>query len=75
VNQGEWYWPTSDKRRRTGRRAKGCDMRAHAANGETLLHIATNAADLNFIHYMLDQGMAANTPGRFEPLGQGHHLA
>ncbi|HLQ13246.1 MAG TPA: ankyrin repeat domain-containing protein [Steroidobacteraceae bacterium] len=45
--------------------AKGCDMRAHAANGETLLHIATDASDLEFIRYLLDQGMPANTPGRY----------
>ena len=45
--------------------AKGCDIHAHGADGRTLLHIAAHAGDVNMVRYVLDQGIAASTPGRF----------
>jgi hypothetical protein len=45
--------------------AKGCEMKASKADGTTLLHIATQADDLEFVRYVLAQGFDASTPGRF----------
>jgi hypothetical protein len=46
--------------------AKGCDMRASTADGTTLLHIAAEANDAEFVRYLLDQGMDPSTPGRYD---------
>lgn len=45
--------------------AQGCDLEASAADGETLLHIATDAGDLEFVRYLLDQGFDPSTKGPF----------
>lgn len=45
--------------------AQGCDIKAAAASGTTLLHIAAEAGDANFVRYLLDQGIDASTPGEF----------
>ncbi|MEO6104329.1 MAG: ankyrin repeat domain-containing protein [Pseudoxanthomonas sp.] len=45
---------------------QGCDLKARAADGGTLLHIATNAGDARFVRYLLDQGLDASTPGEFD---------
>jgi hypothetical protein len=44
---------------------QGCDLTAHAANGTTLLHIATEAGDRNFVGYLLSQGVDPSTPGEY----------
>lgn len=44
---------------------QGGDLKAQAANGDTLLHIATEAGDVRFVRYLLDQGLDASTPGEF----------
>ena len=44
---------------------QGCDLKAQAANGDTLLHIATGAGDARFVRYLLSQGLDASTPGEF----------
>ena len=43
----------------------GCDVRAHGADGTTLLHIAAGAGDARFVRYLLDRGIDPSTPGRF----------
>jgi hypothetical protein len=45
--------------------AKGCDIRAHGADGRTLLHIAAGAGDAKMVRYILDQGVSASTPGEY----------
>lgn len=45
--------------------AKGCDIRAHGADGRTLLHIAAAAGDAKMVRYILDQGVPASTPGEY----------
>jgi ankyrin repeat protein len=45
--------------------AQGCDLKARGADGKTLLHIATDAADLEFVRYLLDQGFDPSTPGPY----------
>ncbi|MEJ1096016.1 DUF6438 domain-containing protein [Pseudoxanthomonas sp. CCNWLW206] len=45
---------------------QGCDIKARAANGDTLLHIATEAGDVEFVRYLLDQGLDASTPGDYD---------
>jgi len=45
--------------------AKGCDIHAHGADGRTLLHIAAQAGDVKKVRYILDQGVAASTPGTY----------
>lgn len=45
---------------------QGCDLKARAANGDTLLHIATEAGDASFVRYLLDQGLDASTPGEYD---------
>lgn len=42
---------------------KGCDLKAKAADGETLLHVAAEADDLDFVGYLLDHGLNASEPG------------
>lgn len=44
---------------------KGCDIKASAADGTTLLHIATKSGDATFVRYLLDQGMDAATLGKY----------
>lgn len=45
--------------------SQGCNLKASAADGDTLLHIAAEAGDVSFVKYLLDQGIPASTPGRF----------
>ena len=51
--------------------AQGCDVHAHAADGETLLHIAADADDPAMVRYLLDIGADPSAPGRYglPPLG------
>lgn len=53
---------------------KGCDLRARAANGDTLLHRAVDADDLAFVRYLLAHGLSPSTPGEFglPALGSAH---
>ena len=44
--------------------AQGCDLKAAAADGTTLLQIATEAGHADFVRYLLDQGIHTSTPGR-----------
>lgn len=48
--------------------AKGCDIKAHAADGRTLLHIAAEGEDIELVRYVLAQGVSPSTPGRFRLL-------
>jgi len=43
----------------------GCDLKAAAADGTTLLHIAADANDLEFVRYLLDNGIDPSTPGKY----------
>jgi hypothetical protein len=53
--------------------AKGCDMKASKADGVTLLHIASEADDAEFVKYLLAQGFDPSTPARYGPaLGATH---
>lgn len=45
--------------------AKGCDLTARAADGDTLLHRAAEADDLSFVRYLLANGLDASTPGTY----------
>lgn len=45
--------------------AKGCDLKAQAADGDTLLHRAVDAGDIAFVRYLLMHGLDASTKGRF----------
>jgi hypothetical protein len=45
--------------------AKGCDLKASAADGRTLLHIAAAANDADFVRYLLAQGIDPSTPGEY----------
>jgi hypothetical protein len=53
----------------------GCDVRAHGADGTTLLHIAAEAGDARFVRYLLDRGINPSTPGHFglPALGSVHN--
>lgn len=44
---------------------KGCDLKAHGADGNTLLHVAVDANDPEFARYLLEQGVDPSAPGRF----------
>jgi hypothetical protein len=44
----------------------GSDLRARAANGTTLLHIAAEAGDEELVRHLLAQGIDPSTPGRYE---------
>jgi ankyrin repeat protein len=44
-------------------RTQGCDLKAHAADGDTLLHLAAASNDAGFVRYLLDEGVSASTPG------------
>jgi hypothetical protein len=39
----------------------GCDIKAAGADGATLLHIAAGADDVDFVRYLLEQGIHAST--------------
>jgi ankyrin repeat protein len=54
---------------------RGCDLKASAANGDTLLHIAADAGDAPFVRYLLQRGLDASAPGeyRLPPLGSTHN--
>lgn len=45
---------------------KGCDLKARAANGDTLLHIAVDADDIDFVRYLLAQGLEVSAPGAYD---------
>jgi hypothetical protein len=45
--------------------SQGCDLRAAAVDGTTLLHIAAEAGDVEFVRFLLNQGMSPSTPGRY----------
>ena len=45
--------------------SQGCDLKAAAADGETLLHIAAKAEDVQFVRFLLNQGMSPSTPGKY----------
>jgi hypothetical protein len=47
---------------------KGCDLAAHGADGNTLLHIAAEAGDAPFVRYLLEQGVNPSTHGEFDLL-------
>lgn len=47
-------------------KGEGCDLKAHGADGNTLLHAAVDANDLAFAKYLLEQGVDPSTPGRFD---------
>jgi hypothetical protein len=51
--------------------ARGCDIKGAAADGETLLHIAASAGDVELVRYLLNQGFDASTPGRYGGLALG----
>jgi ankyrin repeat protein len=44
---------------------QGCDLNAHAADGDTLLHIAAAAGDPPLVRYLLDQGVQVSTAGQY----------
>lgn len=62
---------STDKRRWQGEAIarwlveRGCDPRAAAADGNTLLHIAASAGDIGMVRYALSVGIAPSTPGRY----------
>lgn len=45
---------------------QGCDLKARAANGDALLHIVTDAGDVQFVRYLLDQGLDGSMSGEFD---------
>jgi ankyrin repeat protein len=45
--------------------SQGVDLKARAANGDHLLHIATDAGDARLVRYLLDHGLDASTRGEF----------
>lgn len=45
---------------------QGCDLRAHAGDGRTLLHIAVGSGDIEFVRYLLGQGVDVNATGKFD---------
>lgn len=50
---------------------KGCDLRARAATGDTLLHVAAEAGDASFVRWLLARGLDPNALGEYDlpPLG------
>lgn len=46
--------------------ARGCDLKAHGADGDTLLHNAADAGDPALVRYLLDQGLDPSTPGQYD---------
>jgi hypothetical protein len=52
---------------------KGCYIKASKLNGVTLLHIAAEADDADFVKYLLTQGFDPSTPASYGPaLGATH---
>jgi len=49
----------------------GCDLKAHAADGDTLLHRAVDAGDVGFVRYLIAKGLDVSAPGNYDlpPLG------
>jgi len=45
--------------------SKGCDLKASAANGDTLLHRAVDAGDIAFVRYLLATGLDVSAPGQY----------
>jgi hypothetical protein len=45
--------------------AQGVDLRGHRADGDTLLHIATDGEDIAFVRALLDMGLDPNARGDF----------
>lgn len=45
--------------------AKGCDLKARAADGDTLLHRATEAGDLRFVRYLLAKNLDPSVQGTY----------
>jgi Domain of unknown function (DUF6438)/Ankyrin repeats (3 copies) len=45
--------------------AQGCDIKARAVDGRTLLHIAAEGGDVTFVEYLLAQGIPVSTPGKY----------
>ncbi|MCX7515176.1 ankyrin repeat domain-containing protein [Frateuria hangzhouensis] len=43
----------------------GCDLKAHAADGDTLLHRAVDAGDIAFVRYLLAEGLDVSAPGNY----------
>jgi hypothetical protein len=44
---------------------RGCDLKAHGADGRTLLHIATEAGDAPMVRYLLAQGAQVSALGQY----------
>lgn len=45
--------------------ARGCDLNARSAYGETLLHIAANSGDEPLVRYLLEEGVDPLVPNKF----------
>lgn len=45
--------------------AQGCDLKARDADGETLLHTVADAGDLEFVRYLLSEGVDPGAQGRY----------
>jgi hypothetical protein len=46
---------------------QGCDLKAKAADGDTLLHIAAQANDIDFVRYLLAHGLSASESSKGYP--------
>ncbi len=44
---------------------QGCDLKAKRASGDSLLHIATDAGDVDFVRYLLSEGLKASELGEY----------
>jgi Domain of unknown function (DUF6438)/Ankyrin repeats (3 copies) len=44
---------------------RGCNIKAARADGDTMLHIAAEAGDAEFVRYLLAKGFDPSTPGHF----------
>ncbi|MEP7184367.1 MAG: ankyrin repeat domain-containing protein [Rhodanobacter sp.] len=45
--------------------SRGCDLKARAANGDTLLHKAVHAGDLAFVRYLLAEALDVSALGEY----------
>jgi len=43
----------------------GCDLKARAADGATLLHRAVSAGDIDFVRYLIAKGLDVSVPGNY----------